>query len=70
MTIYAHGRAYPEGRPVHNKRPTYAERVRELEGLGLDTSDAQAVADAEVRQGKISFNPVYPNDTLRKEPNP
>ena len=32
---------------------TYAQRVRELEAEGADTSDAQAVAEVELMDGKI-----------------
>ena len=33
---------------------TYAKRVRELEEEGCTTSDAQGVADVELREGKIA----------------
>lgn len=36
--------------------PGYADRVAELEAEGLTTSDAQGVADAELRFGR-SINP-------------
>ena len=42
---------------------TYAQRVAELEAEGLDTSDAQGVADAEAMQGRVfDFDPRYPLD--------
>lgn len=42
---------------------TYAQRVAELEAEGLDTSDAQGVADAEAMQGRnFDFNPEFPLD--------
>lgn len=45
------------------KEPTYAARVAELEAEGLDTSDAQGVADTEARQGRrFAFNPDCPSD--------
>ena len=44
---------------------TYAERVAELEAEGLDTSDAQGVADAEALQGReFDFDPAHPLDTV------
>jgi hypothetical protein len=43
---------------------TYAERVKELERDGLTTSDAQAIADAEILNGtQFDFDPEYPLDT-------
>ena len=42
---------------------TYADRVQQLEAEGLDTSDAQGVADAEAMQGRaFDFNPQFPLD--------
>ena len=42
---------------------TYAERVQELEAEGLDTSNAQGVADAEAMQGRaFDFNTQFPLD--------
>mgnify|MGYP001572795522 FL=1 len=44
---------------------TYAERVAELEAEGLNTSDAQGVADAEALQGReFDFDPAAPNDAV------
>jgi hypothetical protein len=45
---------------------TYAERVAELEAEGLTTSDAQAVADAELAQwvAVFEFDPAAPADTM------
>jgi hypothetical protein len=48
---------------------TYAERVCELEQEGLTTSDAQGVADAEVRSGRaFAFDADHPNDPHGSEP--
>ena len=47
---------------------TYAERVAQLEAEGLDTSDAQGVADAEQMQGRVfDFDPQYPMDNVAAE---
>ena len=43
---------------------TYADRVQQLEGEGLNTSDAQGVADAERMGGReFDFDPQYPLDS-------
>lgn len=44
-------------------RTTYSARVRQLEAEGLSTSDAQATADAERKNGRIfTFDKAHPND--------
>lgn len=44
---------------------TYADRVKQLEGEGLTTSDAQAVADAEQLRGRVfDFDPEHPLDSM------
>lgn len=46
---------------------TYADRVAELEAEGLDTSDAQGVADAEQAGGRrFDFDPLHPLDTINQ----
>jgi hypothetical protein len=47
---------------------TYAERVAQLEAEGLDTSDAQGVADAEQMRGRaFDFDPRHPMDNVAAE---